>query len=216
MMEREVQLLDHIGQNTSAPVPAILKYSTDLLNDFGFPCTLMTRLPGQAAFIIIWSDKPYDPVNLSGAYRDADVPSTETEKKRITFLRSLARIMAELQSLTFDKIGMPIITEEGNTAGSSYHWTNEDDIDKAVKRPAFDSSQAYIQASLAISFTVNPKAEKNAICYAYTGIRKIFDIIFSQPVFNSLEPETFTLHHNDLDFQNILVDEQGIVTGIID
>jgi hypothetical protein len=43
-----------------------------------------------------------------------------------------------------------------------------------------------------------------------------FDIIFSQAVFRPSEPETFTIHHNDLDFQNILVDEDGNVTGIID
>lgn len=71
--------------------------------------------------------------------------------------------MAELQTLTFDKISMHLITEEGNTAGPSYHWTNEKGIDKLTKRSALECTQAHIQASLAKSFTVNPKAEKNAI-----------------------------------------------------
>jgi hypothetical protein len=50
---------------------------------------------------------------------------------------------------------MPVITEEGNTAGPSYHWTSEEDIDKPTKRPAFKTMQAYIQASLAESFTLS-------------------------------------------------------------
>lgn len=35
-------------------------------------------------------------------------------------------------------------------------------------------------------------------------------------MFNSLEPETFTLHQTDLNLQNILVDEEGNVIGDID
>lgn len=76
-MEREVQLVDHISKSTSAPASIILECSTDLRDDSGFPYTLMTGLPGQGAFSI-WFDKLYDPVNPSGAYRDADIPSTET------------------------------------------------------------------------------------------------------------------------------------------
>jgi hypothetical protein len=35
-------------------------------------------------------------------------------------------------------------------------------------------------------------------------------------VFKPPGPETFTVHHRDLDLQNILVDEDGNITGIID
>jgi hypothetical protein len=52
----------------------------------------MTKLPGKTAWAI-WFDQPYDPVVANYAFRTADVPSVETEKKRLTFLRSLARIM---------------------------------------------------------------------------------------------------------------------------
>lgn len=49
------------------------------------------------------------------------------------------------------------------------------------------------------------------------GARTLLDMIFAQPVFNPEQArETFTLQHADLDLQNILVDEDGNVTGIID
>jgi hypothetical protein len=44
-------------------------------------------------------------------------------------------------------------------------------------------------------------------------------LVFCQPVFTNgryHNPETFTIHHDDLDLQNILVDHDGNVTGIID
>ncbi|KAJ4309668.1 hypothetical protein N0V94_008818 [Neodidymelliopsis sp. IMI 364377] len=215
MLEREVQLIEHIRQNTSAPVPKILQYSTGIDDKYQFPYTLMTMLPGETAFDI-WFDRPYDPAQPSGAYRLADVPSTATKVKRVNFLRSLARIMTEIQQISFDKIGMPLFSEDGNTAGPSYHWGDKEDVDEATERPAFETTQAYVQTSLTESFTVNPNAEKNRKFFMYTGIRKFLDIIFSQSVFNSSEPESFTIHHNDLDLQNILVDEEGNVTGIID
>ncbi|KAH6852936.1 kinase-like domain-containing protein [Alternaria rosae] len=41
-------------------------------------------------------------------------------------------------------------------------------------------------------------------------------ILHRQPAFRGSPGETFTLHHNDLDLQNILCDDEGNVTGIID
>ncbi|KAJ4349077.1 hypothetical protein N0V95_004902 [Ascochyta clinopodiicola] len=56
------------------------------------------------------------------------------------------------------------------------------------------------------------------------GIRKLLDIIYSQQAVasstantsNSEGPESFVLHHPDLDFQNIICNEDGIVSAIID
>lgn len=59
-------------------------------------------------------------------------------------------------------------------------------------------------------------SETDGEYYTVRGNQVFFDIIFSQAVFRSSEPETFTIHHNDLDFQIILVEEDGNVTGIID
>jgi hypothetical protein len=53
--------------------------------------------------------------------------------------------------------------------------------------------------------------------YHHRGMRKIIDIIFSSPPFAPTEEnETFVIRHPDLDLQNILTDEEGNVTGIID
>lgn len=41
-------------------------------------------------------------------------------------------------------------------------------------------------------------------------------IIFSHPVFQSTDQDFFFLQHDDLDLQNVLTDDDGNVTGIID
>ncbi|KAF2128151.1 hypothetical protein P153DRAFT_343352 [Dothidotthia symphoricarpi CBS 119687] len=152
MLEREVQIIEYIRTHTKAPVPEIIDYSTSHDNLLGHPYILMTKIDGRNASSI-WNDKSYfEDGQAQYSWRLADDPPTEVKQKRITFLRSLARIMTDIGTLSFDHIGMPII----------------------------------------------------------------FDIVFAQPAFNPSEPETFTIHHNDLDLQNILVDEDGNITGIID
>jgi aminoglycoside phosphotransferase (APT) family kinase protein len=54
-MEREVQLIQHIGKNTSAPVAKIMDYSTSNTNTLGFPYIFMTKFPGQPV-TTIWYD----------------------------------------------------------------------------------------------------------------------------------------------------------------
>ncbi|KAH7086160.1 kinase-like domain-containing protein [Paraphoma chrysanthemicola] len=138
-LEREVDMLKILSSRTSVPVSKVLAYSTSHDNALGFPFILMTRLPGKDAYSI-WFDQAYQG-NIEAACT-ADVPSIATERKRTTFLRSLAKVMTEIQSISFPGIGLPKYDEQ--------------------------------------------------------------------------EDETFTVHHNDLDLQNILVDTEGNVTGIID
>ena len=215
MLEREVQLVEHVRKNTKAPVPRIFAYSSDCNNELGSPFMLMSKLPGKCAYEI-WFEGPY---NRKYAFRTADVPSVSTEKKRVNFLRSLARTMTEVQKVSFDKIGMPQISEDGQTisVGPSYTWL-EDNQDEAAERRASSTTRMYANVGLAKNFKVDPRAKQDIAHLRNAGIRKVLNIIFSQSVFNesSSGPESFTIHHNDLDLQNILVDEEGNVTGIID
>lgn len=215
MLEREVNTINMIRDKTSAPVPSIIAYSDSCYNSLGFPYIMMDKLPGNPAWSI-WLDQPYDPAASAYAYRTADEPSVGTEKKRLTFLRSLARIMTEVESISFDKIGMFVTSSCSNESyiGPFYHWKG-DGTDHARSREPAASIQEYIQTQLK-KFQPNPSAEVNEKSIKWEGVWHILNIIFSLPVFNPPKRETFTFHHNDLDLQNILVDEDGNVTGIID
>jgi aminoglycoside phosphotransferase (APT) family kinase protein len=215
MMEREVQLIEHIRKNTSAPVPKIVYYSTEHTNSLGFPYILMTELPGKPA-CTIWYDGDYENDDVELCIQHADIPSVVTEKKRVNFLRSLARVMTDIQSLAFDKAGMPIIPQlEGTTTiGPIYHWDSTSS-DKARRFLPIFSTNGYAYQGLGRQ-QCNLVLVKGPDNVTVRGAIKCFGILFDHTVFKPAQPETFTIQHADLDLQNILVDDEGRVTGIID
>jgi aminoglycoside phosphotransferase (APT) family kinase protein len=215
MMEREVQLIEHIRKNTSAPVPKILHYSTEHTSSVGFPYIFMTELPGKPA-CTIWYDGDYENDDVELCIQHADIPSIATEKKRVNFLRSLARAMTDIQSLAFDKAGMPIIPELGGTTtvGPIYHW-HSPSSDKARKFLPIFSTNGYAYQGLGRQ-QCNLVLVKGPDNVTVRGAIKCFGILFDHSVFKPAQPETFTIQHADLDLQNILVDNEGNVTGIID
>jgi aminoglycoside phosphotransferase (APT) family kinase protein len=217
MMEREVQLIEYIRNKTSAPVAKIVQHSTKHTNMLGFPYIFMTALPGKPASTI-WYDGIYedDDFEFELAFQHADIPSVGTEKKRITFLRSLARVMTEIQSLTFDMTGMPIFSEDGDiTIGPVYRWNEATCSDTARKDNAAVSTQVYGLSGLTRQY-VKLADLNDAATLKHHGALKCFSLLFGQSFFKPTQPETFTIHHTDLDLQNIFVDDEGNVTGIID
>jgi hypothetical protein len=227
MMQREVELMVHLNMNTKVPVPEIIDQATHIQAGVGFPYILMRKLPGDTAYQIWFDDiDNYDPQT---ACLQADSPTPETEKKRITFLRSLAAIMSELGQLHFDEIGVPIFhmgrKPKPPSVGPSYHWNDSENGQELVERPTFKTTKNFIDSMLDttwnhavgddedVSIGTGWRAD-NVHCM-HRGIRKILDIVFALPSFNQ-ENETFTICHPDLDLQNVLTDEEGNITGIID
>jgi aminoglycoside phosphotransferase (APT) family kinase protein len=124
MLEREVQLIEHIRKYTTASVAEIIGYSTEHENCLGFPYIVMTELPGKPAHSV-WYDGNYEDSDVELLFQHADTPFTAIEKKRITLLRSLARVMTDIQSLSFEQGGMPIISDtDSTTIGPMYLWEN--------------------------------------------------------------------------------------------
>ena len=216
MIEREVQLIEYIRNNTTAPVPQVIDFSLSHENVLGYPYILMTKLPGQSA-TSIWFDQPYDPYNAQEAYRTADVPSTATEKKRITFLRSVAHHMTSIQQLSFSEIGMPIIsdTKHPPAIGPRYYWKS-DGSDEAIERPTAQTTKEYALRTMVSKLKQTVPDDIDEAFHKASGNRRILGMVFSNLVGCAGTSETFTIHHDDLDLQNILVDQEGNVTGIID
>jgi hypothetical protein len=115
-LENEATLMLHIHQKTQVPIPEVLHYSSTCDNAIGAPHILMSKLPGTQA-ANIWFDKPWKDVEHEKAHLQADSPSETVEKKRTRFLSSLAKHMAELNTLEFNKIGVPAFYTSGLKTG---------------------------------------------------------------------------------------------------
>lgn len=157
----------------------------------------------------------------------ADVPSTAVQEKRINFLRSLAKVMTQIQSLSFDSIGMPILSEDSlsiSSIGPVCHWNyaNAANIHERTKiddPQALESSHLFMNLTVRKKYKFDPGYDEDDLGYKKEGRRTILKSVCGKPPFERSDgevPESFTIHHNDLDLQNILVDEDGNVTGIID
>ena len=194
----------------------------------------MKRLRGRPAQTI-WYDEPGN-----RTYETTSQVTPETEAKRYNFLRSLAYIMARLEDLQFDQIGMPdfantLLTGQGPKITYSYRWKNPYDMtpedlksdSQIYKYGPFGSSKDYMIAKLDTVWplTADPDLDEYpATQNMIFGIRKILDIIYSHPAIaksttipsDTEEPESFVLRHPDLDFQNILCDDDGYISAIID
>ncbi|KAL1612179.1 hypothetical protein SLS60_000403 [Paraconiothyrium brasiliense] len=228
MLRREAELLRQIRHNTTIPAPNVIAFYTELDDTLGAPYMIQEVLPGNNAYSI-WFDQPYDEAT---AYLSADKPTPQTQRKRLNMLKSLAGYMTQLAYLEYPLIGMPNIPfrydirdasacEDSNSViGPTYHWNSSTDPHAVVKRGPFPSTQAYIKASFDDLFDIGKLCkdrdpETDVQLQMQLGARKVLEIIFSTTPFN-VEEESFVIHHHDLDLQNILTDEDGYVTGIID
>lgn len=233
-MRCEVSLMKYLHIGGVLPVPKIVAFRDTLDTVIGAPFILMKLLRGRPAQMI-WYDEPGN-----RNYETTAKVTPETEIKRRNFLRSLAFQMPKLEFLRFDKIGTPDFTDTLTTGAKpkvtcSYRWkspyeTKPEDLesdDQIYTYGPFGSSQEYMAAGLdekwpnthGADFDDYPDTE--AMIF---GVRKILDVLYSHPLIatstiaplSADEPETFVLSHPDLDFQNILTDDEGNVTGIID
>lgn len=109
IMRSAAHTMEYIkGQLPEFPVPEIIALDTSFDNNIGAPFVAETFMPGKSAHNV-WYEKTEDGLY---DYHNADFPSPEREKIRITFLQSLAKYMAQLYSLQFDNVGM--LQFEGN------------------------------------------------------------------------------------------------------
>ena len=210
-LKSEALTMRFIRKETTIPVPDVYAFDTTNLNEIGAPYILMSFIPGFTVSSM-WFDK-------SGP--------TPLEDRRQRVLNSVAEAMAQLERFQFDKIGSlqfnGDLTSDGITIGPCYIWDeetgdNEDDEEKmAVKQlEPFNTSKSYLQY-----FLDNEVSPKHFRPLAHGCKKLLASMIRYLPSSTSdqctgSESETFVLSIPDYDSQNIMIDERGNLTGIID
>ncbi|KAK3935091.1 hypothetical protein QBC46DRAFT_58533 [Diplogelasinospora grovesii] len=195
-LESQVTTLRLIASQTSIPVPEIYAFDTTTNNEIEAPYICMNFISGKT---------------VSKAWFDATGP-VSLEERRMKILTSLAHLLAQLSQFKFDKIGSLHTNEDDivPSIGPCYDWEENDDGSLAVVASGpFEDSRSYLQQHYDEDDT---KKSEDPWGVAEAKLMEVM-----MPHLPIHDPsEGFVLSIPDLDSQNVIVDEDGTVTGIID
>ncbi|KAF2006618.1 hypothetical protein P154DRAFT_600646 [Amniculicola lignicola CBS 123094] len=222
-LRSEVGTMGFIRDMTRVPVPKVIGWDDSGDNVIGAPFIMMEAVKGKKA-ADVWYDLP-DGWKRGNDTSDedeefsADFPPPELERRRQNILRSLASLLADLSKIKFDSIGQLNFDQDSSKppVGRSYYW--DDYSDELRERPALDSSSQYWDRKLQDAYSIVDRNFQNP--HLAKGIKIFLSSIVKSPSVPRSKgldqnKETFVLTHPDLDIQNIFVDENGYVVGIID
>lgn len=199
-----------IKKETATPIPEVHYFDTTSENEIGAPYMVMSFVPGFPASEL-WFDQ---------------TGPTSLEERRLRTMDSLAKAMTQLQKLQFDKMGSLQFNNESPkgtpTIGPCYRWDqgaqeNEDGKQKVLTGIAefgpFKTSKCYLQ------HCIDNHGDKRKTASFLQGARVLVEMMIQHlppTKKNKSDSETFVLAPPDMGFQNVMIDEQGNVTGIID
>ncbi|KAK3353980.1 hypothetical protein B0T25DRAFT_455669 [Lasiosphaeria hispida] len=194
-MESQVATLRLLKLHTEIPIPEVYSYDTTINNAIGAPYICMSFIPGR---------------DLGDVWFDPDLP-TPLEERRVRAMKAIARSCAELAELgSFPKIGSLFMDGQEATVGPCYHWSSEGNNKwRVVESGPYDTAHAYFKDHYV------PSSSEDTENWGNAKERVIRQTVL--PLFPSGRSSGgFVLSHPDLDRQNIKLNDDGSLSGIID
>ena len=198
-----------VRRETTIPVPEVFAFDASLENELGCPFILMELIYGKS---------------LAEVWFDQGISQPMREQVRIRSLQGIAEAMAQLNSLTFSQGGSLLFDATGNVAGIGS--SNVVDLEKQyedMRSEGYDNTIAFRQTGpfedpksyiMALLDAREGKPERGII---QQGAYKLLRLFIEWSLMDAGGQEKqFVLAHPDFDNQNILVKNDGSLTGIID
>ena len=185
-----------ISSKTSMPIPRIHDWSLDRNNILSYPYVIMDFMPGTN-LSKLWNDKNW---------------ITDVKLKRI--FEQIAEWMTELAALEFDQIGrldwdstsgMHRIVPFPDGSAFIGEFQGYKDPDAPVPAGPFDTAHSFLSYLLSIRRQASD-----------SPMLAVLQLFLSALTDSALDGPPFSLSHPDFDSQNVLVDDDGTITGIID
>jgi len=228
----EVATIIFIHQNTDIPVPQIFGFDDSSENELDFEWILMEMLPGETLrtrWRKLSKDAKRDLVKQVAKYQaqlfryqfsaignifvDSGAQLTSKESSQSTIAADTTEAQETSQQL---------LPSPGQLVSIVFFWG--DHITQDVPRGPFTSSEYWVRARLALVLAdqeriIKTSDDEDDIEEAEDAeeiakrLLKLLPSIFSS---NTDTLELSVLFHDDLSMQNILVDSDGRITGLID
>lgn len=196
-LKSQVATMRLIRKKTKVPVPEVYSFDPTDNNEIKAPFICMEFVPGETV-TNVWFDDSQDETFLN--------------QLRLKILTSLADTMAQLSSLSFDRIGSIMEAEDGtNFLGPLFNWQHEDGSQYGSVR--VQAARTYVSTIEYLACHFEFEAEKSSWDRASNKMLEV--LVQSSPNLNS--HSRFVLCPPDFDSQNILVDpDSGNIVGLID
>ncbi|KAM0450946.1 hypothetical protein ACHAO4_006338 [Trichoderma viride] len=205
----EVTTLHFLRRATTVPVPEVVAFDDSAENEIGFEWILMEFMPGNSAY------KRWRALSMS---------------QKVALVQQVVDLQAQIFRHEFNDIGTLVVDESensqevcpGEVISSMFFWGGHFDYD--IARGPFRSSHDWLAAYL--EFLVQDQREalgqaedeedEEDINFALALTRRLINLL--SKIFPTSERllERTVICHDDLSLSNILVDDEGKVTAIID
>ncbi|KAI9700989.1 MAG: hypothetical protein M1820_006634 [Bogoriella megaspora] len=206
--------MKYIWENTAIPMPAVIAYDTTMDNAIKAPYLILSYVEGRTADEIWWRT-------------DLPVP---LETRRHNLLKSLAAANAQLRHCQFPWMGSLDFqdTDSGSpVAGPIFNGNFGDRRDATTLAKGMDyryPPAKFLSNALIARLNTWSKSmiemaheKKDDIkCTKIVGSADLYALIIGCLPHCKDSYETFYLAHPDMDFLNILADDDGHITAILD
>lgn len=214
-LRSEALTMRMIKSQTTILVPTVYAFDQSTENEIGCPYILMDFLQGKS---------------LDRAWFDPECSLAKIERVRARSLQTIAATIAQLNRYCYDQGGALIFDEDDETVvgfeGAKFvdnlailsHW---DDVRQGLEEPSEDDifckKGTFSDSESALFFMQRRRKPEDRRSIHNKGL-EISIRYFTQWVRAQLteQEKPFVLAHPDFDFQNILVEDDGTVCGIID
>ncbi len=203
-----------VRRMTTIPVPEVFAFDGSLDNELGCPFILMEKVHGK---------------DLDQVWFDREKSPAMREQVRIRALQGIADAMTQLNSLAFSYGGSLVFDAQGNALGiGGMNVVDFETQDANMRSNDYDNTMAYCQIgpfrdiNSYLLFFLNAREgkaceEKRERCEVEQGAYKLLRLLIDWGTMDTNAGEKpFVLTHPDLDSQNILVNDDGSLAGIID
>ena len=190
----EASTMRFMSEHTTIPIPKVYAFGSTLNNALEVPYILMEFIEGRRA---------------SALWRD-DGPLQQPSQKRLKILRGVAYAMSCLWSLQFDGIGTLNFDGEGIPVVSDT-WLVYNDSSGINRR--FERRSRSEKASHYFLQELEALEERTALIEGNHYVQLLRVIVEALPL---QDDSSNVLLHPDPNLDNILVDKEGNVTGVLD
>ena len=203
-----------VRRMTTIPVPEVFAFDGSLDNELGCPFILMEKVHGK---------------DLNQVWFDQGKSPAMREQVRIRALQGIAEAMTQLNSLTFSYGGSLVFDAQGNVLGiGGMNVVDFETQEANMRSNDYDNTMAYCQIGpfreikSNLQFFLNAREDKarkgkRERCEVEQGAYKLLRLLIEWGIMDTNAGEKpFVLKHPDLDSQNILVNDDGSLAGIID